>query len=106
MVRGDTNGYCDEDGCAADIFVRDRLRGVTTRANVSSGGAQSKKGSYSFYPAISGTDGRFVAFQSDAANLVPGDTNGVPDIFVRTRCTCLTAIAHPATASSPSARAS
>jgi Tol biopolymer transport system component len=32
-------------------------------------------------------DGRFVAFESGASNLVPGDTNGVPDIFVRDRAT-------------------
>ena len=35
-------------------------------------------------PRISG-DGRFVAFQSSAANLVPGDTNSAPDIFVHDR---------------------
>ena len=33
-------------------------------------------------PAIS-EDGRFVAFASYATNLVPGDTNGMPDVFVR-----------------------
>ena len=37
----------------------------------------------SYDPAIS-ADGRFVAFESDATNLVPGDTNGVHDVFVRT----------------------
>ena len=35
-------------------------------------------------PSIS-ADGRFVAFQSLASNLVPGDTNNVADIFVRDR---------------------
>ena len=33
-------------------------------------------------PAIS-ADGRFVAFESEATNLVPGDTNGAFDVFVR-----------------------
>ena len=37
-------------------------------------------------PAIS-ADGRFVAFNSDATNLVPGDTNGARDVFVRDRQT-------------------
>ena len=37
-------------------------------------------------PAIS-ADGRFVAFNSDATNLVPGDTNGADDVFVRDRQT-------------------
>ncbi len=33
-------------------------------------------------PALS-ADGRFVAFTSSASDLVPGDTNGLPDVFVR-----------------------
>ena len=45
----------------------------------------------SLFPAISG-DGRFVAFVSDATNLVPGDTNGDRDVFVRVRSTNLTQI--------------
>jgi Tol biopolymer transport system component len=36
-------------------------------------------------PSISG-DGRYVAFQSDLTNLVPGDTNGVMDVFFRDMC--------------------
>ena len=36
------------------------------------------------------SDGRHVAFSSDAADLVPGDTNGVTDIFVRDRLTAAT----------------
>jgi Tol biopolymer transport system component len=39
---------------------------------------------HSSAPSIS-TDGRFVAFVSGAANLVPGDTNGVADVFVKDR---------------------
>jgi Tol biopolymer transport system component len=35
-------------------------------------------------PSLSG-DGRFVAFSSDADNLVPGDTNRCTDVFVRDR---------------------
>jgi hypothetical protein len=38
----------------------------------------------SVYSAIS-ADGRFVAFASDASNLVPGDTNASFDVFVRRR---------------------
>ncbi len=69
----------DSNGCA-DIFVRDRLHGVTTRASVSSGGFQASGESRS--PSIS-ADGRYVAFTSFAPNLVPEDTNGHADIFVR-----------------------
>ncbi len=75
LVPGDTNGW-------SDIFVRDRVTGVTERVSVSSEGAQADQGSWNV--AISG-DGRFVAFDSDATNLVPGDTNGFADIFVRDR---------------------
>src|SRR4028118_838518 len=38
--------------------------------------------SFSSQPSIS-ADGRFVAFSSDASNIVPGDTNSNPDVFVR-----------------------
>ncbi len=73
LVADDTNGY-------VDIFVRDLQSGTTQRVNVDSYEAQAI--GYSYYPAISG-DGRFVAFMSDAPSLVPGDTNGTHDIFVR-----------------------
>jgi Tol biopolymer transport system component len=75
LVRGDTNGL-------EDIFVRDRKLGATNRVSVSSGGKQGNGGSR--YPALS-ADGRFVAFESAATNLVKGDTNGAADIFVRDR---------------------
>ncbi len=72
LIGEDTNGVYD-------VFVYDRQSGVTTRVSVDSAGAQANGGSTN--PSISG-DGRFVAFQSDAANLVSGDENGVADIFV------------------------
>jgi Tol biopolymer transport system component len=74
LVPGDTN----EQG---DIFVRDRPNGTTVRVNLGPGGAQAQ-GANSGQPAIS-ADGRVVAFWSEAANLVPGDTNGMGDVFVR-----------------------
>jgi len=43
-------------------------------------GGQTDGGS--FLPSIS-ANGRYVSFSSDASNLVTGDTNGVPDVFVR-----------------------
>jgi Tol biopolymer transport system component len=54
--------------------------GDTTRVSVDSSGAQADSGSYS--SSIS-DDGRYVAFGSGASNLVPGDTNGTWDVFVR-----------------------
>jgi Tol biopolymer transport system component len=71
----------------ADVFVRDRHTGKTTRVSVTSREQQATRSpthTGSNGPSISG-DGRYVAFHSDASNLVPGDTNGVFDIFVRDR---------------------
>jgi Tol biopolymer transport system component len=63
-----------------DVYLRDRATGQTTLVSVSSGGV--KGNSNSWRPTIS-ADGRYVAFQSEATNLVPGDTNGRIDLFVR-----------------------
>ena len=73
LVAGDTNGL-------QDVFRHDRQTGTTIRVNVATGGAQAV-GQGSVGPFIS-TDGRFVGFYTGAANLVPGDTNGVSDVFV------------------------
>jgi Tol biopolymer transport system component len=81
LVPGDTNGYY------ADIFVHDRLNGVTERISVASDGSEANH--RSGLPAIS-ADGQTVAFISDASNLVPGDTNNVLDIFVHTRTSGVT----------------
>jgi len=54
------------------------------RVSVASDGTQADNASRA--PAIS-ADGRFIVFESDATNLVPGDTNGFTDIFLRDRST-------------------
>ncbi len=73
LVAGDTNG-------ATDVFVRDTVAGTTTRISVDGAGAQANSGSSA---ASISADGRYVAFSSDATNLVVGDTNGNSDVFVR-----------------------
>src|SRR5260221_594179 len=73
LVVGDTNGF-------TDVFVHDRQSGTTERVSIDSGGTQGNW--ESGLPSIS-ADGHFVAFWSYATNLVAGDTNGVPDDFVR-----------------------
>ncbi|MEA2000282.1 MAG: cadherin domain-containing protein, partial [Actinomycetota bacterium] len=77
LVPGDTNGL-------RDIFVHDRQTGVTERVSVHTGTAQGDGGSSD--PAIS-ADGRYVAFWSDATNLVDGDSNTFSDVFVHDRQT-------------------
>ena len=77
LVSGDTNGQ-------ADVFVRNLITGVTERVSVATGGAQANGPSLS--PSLS-RDGRYVAFQSQATNLVPNDGNNVADVFVHDRVT-------------------
>jgi Tol biopolymer transport system component len=73
LVPNDTNGVLD-------AFVRDRVAGTTTRVSMSSMGQEGNADSGQ--PSIS-SDGRYVAFTSYASNLVPNDTNGFSDVFVR-----------------------
>ncbi|MGB7875050.1 MAG: hypothetical protein WBL25_11755, partial [Anaerolineales bacterium] len=84
LVSGDTNGMID-------IFVHDRQTGATTRVSVDSSGTEANGNSADVYYATSiSSDGRYVAFQSEANNLVSGDTNGAEDIFVHDRQTGIT----------------
>lgn len=82
VITGDANGV-------SDVFLRDTCRGATsctpstTRVSVSTGGAEANGPSDN--PVIS-ADGRFIAFESDATNLVADDTNSVTDVFLRDTC--------------------
>jgi Ca2+-binding RTX toxin-like protein len=78
LVSGDTNDRYNP----TNIFVNDLQTGTTKRISVPSDGTQGNNGSYT--PSIS-ADGRYVAFYSDATNLVSGDTNRALDIFVYDR---------------------
>jgi uncharacterized repeat protein (TIGR01451 family) len=86
LVPGDTNGV-------GDVFVRDRRTAVTERVSLGLKGAEGNGDSnfagFSTAPSIS-DDGRYVAFKSDASNLVRGDRNGVTDVFVRDRVAGMT----------------
>ena len=63
-----------------DIFVRDMGGGTTTLISATPTGASGN--APSFNPKLS-ADGNFVLFESDATNLVAGDTNNRRDVFVR-----------------------
>jgi Tol biopolymer transport system component len=84
FVSGASNLVEDDANGEEDIFLRDLETMETTRVSVGSGGLEANHGSLE--PAVS-EDGRFIAFMSFTHNLVPGDTNGLPDIFVRDRGT-------------------
>jgi Tol biopolymer transport system component len=73
LVVDDSNGY-------TDIFVKDLQTGAIQRVSTDSTGAQAN--GYS-YDASFSADGRYVVFESNASNLVTGDTNNQRDIFVK-----------------------
>src|SRR5207244_2940325 len=82
LVPGDTNYNASLFIAGEDVFVHDRQTATTERVSVASDGSQANNDSSN--PAIS-ADGRYVALNSLASNLVPEDTNGIFDIFVRDR---------------------
>ncbi len=75
LVSGDFNAM-------RDVFVHDRFTGQTQRVSIATAGSQAN--GFSDFPSLS-ADGRSVAFVSQASNLVPGDTNGVTDVFLHDR---------------------
>ena len=79
LASGDNNSR-------SDVFVRDRQLGVTERVSLASDGAEGNNDSgYCCESVGISGDGRYVAFESYATNLVSGDTSFVQDIFVRDR---------------------
>ena len=77
-----TNLVSNDDNDLVDVFVRDRSASTTERVSVGDGEEEADGGSTG--GGLSG-DGRFVVFSSGATNLVPDDTNGASDVFVRDR---------------------
>lgn len=73
LVVGDSNG-------AGDVFLRDVINGTTLRVSVAANGGSANGPSRN---AVMTPDGRYVTFVSTATNLVAGDNNGIPDVFVR-----------------------
>jgi Tol biopolymer transport system component len=80
FVSAASNLACGATGAAMNVFVRDLRRRSTRCVSVSPSGAAGN--GPAFRPSIS-ADGRLVAFESFATNLVGGDTNGNVDVFVR-----------------------
>jgi Tol biopolymer transport system component len=73
LVAGDTNGL-------KDVFLHDFVAGTNILISASTNG---NPGNGVCRGSVMTSDGRYVAFVSAANNLVPGDTNGIPDVFVR-----------------------
>jgi len=73
LVPGDTNA-------ANDVFVRDLVNGITILVSANTNGVCGNGASSD---SAMTPDGRYVVFASEARDLASGDTNGIPDIFVR-----------------------
>jgi Tol biopolymer transport system component len=87
LVAGDTNG-------APDIFLTDTTTGATTRISTATDGTLGNGSSAD--PTIS-ADGRYIAYNSSATNLVAGDTNASTDIFLTDTTTGATTRINTAT---------
>jgi Tol biopolymer transport system component len=71
----------DNSQFGLDVFLRDRASNTTALVSVNFSGTGGGNGN-SIASQVS-TNGQYVVFQSDASDLLPGDTNGASDIFVR-----------------------
>jgi uncharacterized protein YjdB len=97
LVVGDSNQ-------TEDTFVRDTCYGSTgacvpstIRVSVASDGTEKLKVNEGHSGVAITPDGRYIAFTSVAANLVPGDTNAAMDVFVRDTCVGASAGCTPST---------
>jgi Tol biopolymer transport system component len=79
-----TNLVSDDTNNAEDVFLHDLQTGQTSRVSLASDGSQAE--GISTGPSIS-ADGRYIAFYSNAINLIADDTNDFEDVFLRDRQT-------------------
>jgi hypothetical protein len=87
-----TNLVVNDTNDAWDVFVHDRDTGYTRRVSVNSAGEQANADTYDATPPVISADGRYVAFDSDADNLVEGDTGNYTDVFLHDRQTAQTTL--------------
>ena len=74
----------DATGSTRDVFVHDRATGKTRLVSRSSNGSQGTGAGTATRPSIS-ANGRYIAFASGRNGLVPGDADGLVDVFVHDR---------------------
>lgn len=96
LVGSDTNAV-------SDVFVRNISAGTTTRVSLNTSGTQGDKASYQ--PRIS-SNGAYVAFTSDATNLVGSDINACSDVFVRNLSAATTQVVSTSSSSTLGNRSS
>lgn len=74
-----SNLVSNDNNSASDAFLRDMDTRIITRVSVAAAGTEANNSNYN--PDIT-ADGRYIVFESDASNLVPGDNNSTRDVFV------------------------
>ncbi len=81
LFESSASGLVVEDtNAATDVFIRDLASNTTILVSANTNGVPGNGASRA---SAMTPDGRYVAFVSDASDLVPGDTNGIADVFVR-----------------------
>ncbi len=90
FVSRATNLVANDNNSSLDVFLHDRLTAATERVSLATGGAEGSADSVLGARQAISDDGRYVLFASRAANLVPGDTNGLLDVFLRDRIAATT----------------
>lgn len=78
LVPEDTNGV-------SDVYLYDIQTSTLELVSVNSAGTAAGNAQSEGYRVSVSRDGRFVAFHSDATDLVTGDSNGRRDVFLRDR---------------------
>jgi Tol biopolymer transport system component len=77
------NLVANDRNLSSDLFVRDRLTGVTSLVSTDANGNQADDASFTFSREAISDDGRFVGFTSDASNLVPGTLSRGDRVYVK-----------------------
>jgi Tol biopolymer transport system component len=83
LFRSEESYVLSDTNSCRDVFVRDRILGTVERVSIGTDGEEGDQPAGGV--ASISNDGRYVAFSSDASTLVPGDTNGCRDVFLRDR---------------------
>jgi uncharacterized delta-60 repeat protein len=76
-----TNLVANDTNSVSDIFLKDIQTGAINRVSTSASGVQANLGCEA--TTVVSADGRYVMFESQASNLVAGDTNNALDVFLK-----------------------
>jgi len=100
VFRTYASNLVPDTNALGDVYLYDRVNDSLEIASLANDGSQALNGSSD--EAVVSDDGRFVAFRSNASNLIAGDSNGAADIFIRDRAAGTTTLASAASDASQS----